>query len=108
MKIRTNDKTVYQTKLKGITLTDDVMQLINFESLEDMLKDTEISVNVTNKRFIPKRGESVTSNDHASKNVKYTYNKRIILNDIDYPTVPYGIKNAQSYYDNIDPNFYTE
>ena len=108
MKIRANDKMVYQTKLKGVTLTNDVMQLINFESLGDMLKDTELSVNVINKRFVAKRGEGVTSNEYASKNVKYTYNKRVILNDVDYPTVPYGTKNARLYYDNIDPNFYAE
>ena len=79
----------YKVKSKGITLKGEATQVVSFEALKNIVQSRE-SINVPEKRFrINKLGHGISLHK-GTKKLQFTFDKRRIIDDITYFTVPWG------------------
>lgn len=90
LKVRKSNGDIdFIVKCKGFSITNELSDKINFESMEQIVKGDIYSIKTNSVRFQPMKYGGVKISDNK-KTLKNTYTKRRIIED--YKTLPWGFK----------------
>lgn len=96
-----NGETKQIIKSKGITINNVSETIVNYDGLRDLVRNQDAVKQVPTTNFVRKDGGNIYLVD-STKKLSYTYDKGMIINTDQYYTCPWGMKNPELFFENID------
>ena len=102
-----NGETKQIIRSKGITINNVSETYVNYEGLRDLVRNQDNVKQVPTTNFVRRDGGNIHL-EESTKKLSYTYDKGMIINTEQYYTCPWGLKNPELYFDNIDNTIYND